>query len=81
MVRYMVNAMINISDEANQILNIVKARHNLKDKSQAIDFVARVYGGELLEPELRPEFVERIKKAEKGKFVKVSNFGQHYGVD
>ena len=77
----MVNAMINISDEANQILNIVKARHNLKDKSKAIDFVAREYGGELLEPELRPEFVERIKKAEKGKFIKISNFAKHYGVE
>lgn len=77
----MVNAMINISDEANQILNIVKARHNLKDKSQAIDFVAREYGDELLEPELRPEFIERIKKAEKGKFIRISNFAKHYGVD
>ena len=28
---YMVNAMINISDQANQILNIVKAKHNFKD--------------------------------------------------
>jgi len=35
----MVNAMINISKQANQILNIVKARHNLKDKSAAIEFV------------------------------------------
>ncbi len=77
----MVKAMIDVSEEANQILNIVKARHNLKDKSQAIDFVAKEYGIELLEPELRPEFVERIKKAEKGKFVKVSNFAKHYWVD
>lgn len=77
----MVNAMINISDEANQILNIVKARHNLKDKSKAIDFVAKEYGGELLEPELQPEFIERIKKAERGKFIRVSNFAKHYGVE
>ena len=78
---YMVNAMINISEDANQILNIVKARYNLKDKSQAIDFVAREYGGELLEPELRPGFIERVRKAEKGKFVKISNFARHYGAD
>lgn len=77
----MVNAMINISDEANQILNIVKARYNFKDKSQAVDFVAKEYGGELLEPELRPEFIERIKKAEKGKFIRINNFAKHYGVE
>ena len=81
MVMYMVNAMINISEEANQIFNIVKAKHNLKDKSEAIDFVAKEYGNEVLEPELRPDFIERIKKAEKGKFIKVSNFAKHYGVE
>ena len=77
----MVKAMIDVSDEANQILNIVKARHNLKDKSEAIDFVAKEYGTELLEPELQPEFIERIKKAERGKFIRVSNFAKHYGVE
>ena len=77
----MVKAMINVSEEANQILNIVKAKHNLKDKSAAINLVALEYGHEMLEPELRPEFIERIKKAEKGKFVKVSDFAKHYGVE
>ena len=76
----MVKAMIDVSEEANQILNIVKAKHNLKDKSEAINQVALEYGKEILEPELRPEFIERIKKAEKGQFVKVSNFAKHYGV-
>lgn len=77
----MVNAMINISDEANQILNIVKAKHNFKDKSEAIDFVAKEYGEQVLEPELRPEFIERIRAAEKGKFIRIDNFAKHYGVD
>ncbi len=68
----MVHAMINISEESNHVLNIVKAKHKLKDKSEAIDFVTKEYGQELLEPELRPEFAERINKAEKGKFVRGS---------
>ena len=57
---YMVQAMVNISDNANQILNIVKARYNLKDKSEAIEKVVLSCGGELLEPELRPEFIKKI---------------------
>ena len=45
---YIVQAMIEISDEANQILNIVKAKHNLRDKSKAIEKVIIEYGTEVL---------------------------------
>ena len=66
----MVQAMIEISNEVNQILNIVKARFGLNTKSEAIAKVVVEYGSELLEPELRPEYVEKIKKMEKeGNFV------------
>ncbi len=54
---YMVQATINISEDSNQILNIVKAKYKLKDKSAAIDFVVTQYGAKMLEPELRPEFI------------------------
>ena len=65
----MVQAMINISRDTNQVLNIVKARFNLKDKSEAIEKVVLDYGGEILEPELRPEYVQKIRNIEKkGKF-------------
>lgn len=65
----MVQAMINISKQVNQILNIVKARDNLKDKSQAIEKAVLGYGTDLLEPELRPEYIEKIRNIEKkGKF-------------
>ncbi len=65
----MVQAMINISENTNQVLNIVKARFNLKDKSEAIERVVLDYGGDILEPELRPEFIQKIKRMEKeGKF-------------
>ena len=66
--------MIDISKQANQILNIVKARHNLKDKSKAIEKVVLDYGEEVLEPELRPEFIQKIKRIEKeGKFKTFNN--------
>ena len=70
----MVQAMIDISKQANQILNIVKARHNLKDKSDAIERVVLDYGENMLEPELRPEFIQKIKRIEKdGKFKTINN--------
>ena len=71
---YRVKAMIDISKNTNQVLNIVKARFNLKDKSEAIEKVVLEYGEDILEPELRPEFIQKIKKIEKeGKFKTFKN--------
>ena len=61
----MVQAVINISDRTNRVLNIVKAKYGLKTKSEAIDRMALEYEEDLLGPELRPEFIEEIKEAEK----------------
>lgn len=65
----MVKAIININESTNRLLNILKAKYGLKDKSQAINKMAEQYEDEILEPELRPEYVEKIKKIQKhGKF-------------
>ena len=67
----MVQAVINIKEHANRILNIVKAKYGLKDKSQAIELVIEKYEATFLEPELRLEYIEKIKKIQKhGKFKK-----------
>ena len=60
-----VQAVINISDRTNRVLNIIKAKYGLRTKSEAIDRMATEYEMEFLEPELRPEYVERIKEIEK----------------
>ena len=78
---YMVKAMIDIPEDVNHVLNIVKARFNLKDKSEAISKVTLEYGGEILEPELRPEYVERAKKIMQEPTVKIKNFAQHFGLE
>ena len=75
----MVQAMISITEEANQILNIVKAKHNLNDKSQAIDFVVKEYGKDLLEPRLRPEYVEKLKRIKKGRYLTQEEFEKEVG--
>lgn len=77
----MVKAIVNINERANRVLNIVKAKHGLKTKSEAINIVVNEYGKSLLEPELRPEFVEKINARQKEKTVKISNFSSHYGLD
>lgn len=67
----MVKAMIDIDDHANRIINIVKARYGLQDKSQAINVMAIKYEEDILEPEMRPEFIERLRKIEGEKSVHV----------
>ena len=59
---YMVQATIKISEDSNQILNIVKAKYKLKDKSAAIDFIVTQFGAKMLEPELRPEFIAEMQQ-------------------
>jgi len=66
--------MIKISDNANQILNIVKARFNLKDKSEAIEKVVLVYGTELMEPQLRPEYVLKLARIMKSNHLSQEEF-------
>ncbi|MEK6897580.1 MAG: DUF2683 family protein [Nanoarchaeota archaeon] len=67
----MVKAIIDITEEANRILNILKAKYGLKDKSHAINIMAEKYEEELLEPQLRPEYIKIAEKIMKQKAIKV----------
>ena len=77
----MVQALLHLSENTNRVLNIVKAKYGLKDKSEAIEYIIEEYIETQGEPELRPEFIERIKKAEKGKFIRVKNFAKEFGLE
>jgi len=74
----MVKAIVNINEGGNRILNIVKAKENLKDKSEAINLILNCYGKELLEPELRPEFIKELLEAQKEKTVKIKDWDKHF---
>jgi hypothetical protein len=69
----MVKAIIDISKKANRVLNILKAKYGLNDKSAAIDKMAEEYEEDLLEPGLRPEYVDKLKKIEKEKGIPFKN--------
>jgi len=76
----MVKAIVNIDNEANRILNIVKAKENLKDKSEAINLILSSYGKEILEEELRPEFITDLLKAQNEEVVEVKDWDKHFGL-
>ena len=66
----MVQAIIDIEKQTNKVLNIVKAKFGLRDKSEAIDVMAEQYEKELLEPQLRPEYAEKLRKIKKEKGIR-----------
>ena len=70
----MVQAMIEIPKEANHILNIVKARYNLKTKSEAIAKIVLECGANIIEPELRPEYKIKLAKITGGKHLSREEF-------
>ena len=76
----MVQALISIDDNTNRVLNVVKAKYDLKDKGEAIEFLVGYYIDKTEEPELRPEFIEKMKKISKQKTIKVTDLAKRYGI-
>ena len=72
----MVQAIINISEKANRVINIVKAKHGLKDKSEAINIMAEEYEQEIMEPQLRPEYIKKLQKIQKQKTISFKNIDE-----
>ncbi|MBU0929788.1 MAG: DUF2683 family protein [Nanoarchaeota archaeon] len=69
----MVQALVEIDENTNRVLNVVKAKYGLKDKGEAIQIVVGKYIEEENEPELRPEYLEKLQKIRKGKYIKFSS--------
>ncbi|MBU2496577.1 MAG: DUF2683 family protein [Nanoarchaeota archaeon] len=69
----MPKAIVELDERANRVINIVKAKYGMRDKGEAINKIAEEYGEEMLEPKLRPEWVEKMKKVMKEKAIKIGN--------
>lgn len=76
----MVSALVKLSDNANRVLNIVKARFGLKDKGEAIELIISKYSEEENEPELKEDFIRKFKEIEKQRSIRVEDFSKRYGI-
>ncbi len=76
----MVKALIELNENTNRVLNMVKAKFALKDKSQAIELIINKYIEYEEKPELRPEFIQEMKKIEKESSIVVDDFEKRYGL-
>jgi hypothetical protein len=79
----MVKALIDITNDANRILNIIKAAYGLNDKSQAIDMMAKQYEEIAFEPKIKASYLKKLEKISKEKIVHVGtidDFDRKYGL-
>ena len=79
----MVKAIVEIDEEANRVINVLKAQYGLRDKSQAINEMAKQYKVLVLESEVRPEYLKKLEKLRKEPIVRVGNavdFRKRYGL-
>ena len=76
----MVQALVKIDENTNRVLNVVKAKFGFNDKGEAIEFVVSQYIETEDEPELKPEFIEKIKQIQKEKSICVKDFAKRYGL-
>lgn len=76
----MVQALVEINENTNRVLNIVKAKFDLKDKGKAIEFVVNEFVEYENEPEFRPEFIQKMNKMVKQKSIRINDFAKRYGL-
>lgn len=77
----MVQAVVTLTDYEDRVVNIIKGKFGLKNKTEAIRKVIDEYAETLLEPELRPEFVEKMESRQKEPTTKIKNFKEHFGLE
>lgn len=77
----MVQALVKLSENTNRVLNVIKAKYELNDKGEAIEFLTNKYIEDQDEPELKEEFMKELTESKKsGKFIRVDDFEKRYGL-
>lgn len=71
----MPKAVIDLSEHANRIVNVVKARDGMKSKSEALERIVEDYEEHILDPALKPDFAADLKRIREGQFDQVEELG------
>ncbi len=69
----MIKALVMFNEDEDQLLNLMKAKYRLRNKNDALRLFLKKYGENELEPELRPEYLRKIRKIEKEGYGKTFN--------
>jgi len=66
----MTQAIVNLGEHEDRVLNIIKGKYGFKNKSDAVNFAIDKFEESFLEPELRPEYEAKLKRIQKQKPVR-----------
>lgn len=69
----MVFAQLNMDEYTNRVLNVIKAKFGLKDKSEALNKFAEMYGDELVEKEPNDQYVKKVLETSERHLKKYGN--------
>ena len=64
---------MEIDEEANKVINLLKAQYGLRDKSQAINKMAKQYKEIVLESEFSPEYIRKLMEIQKEPIIRVGS--------
>ncbi len=68
-----VSARIELDSYANKVLAVLKAKYGLRDKSEAINKFAELYGDEIVEKEANEKYVRKIVEISNNHLKKYGN--------
>jgi hypothetical protein len=63
----MVQSIVTLGDYEDRVLMVVKGKYGFRNKSDAVNFIIGKFEEQFLEPQLRPEYVEKLGRIEKQK--------------
>ena len=56
----MVFARISINEYTNKVLNVIKAKFSLNNKSEALNKFTELYGEEIVEKEAKDQYIKKV---------------------
>ncbi len=59
----MVFARVELTDYANKVINVIKAKFGFNDKSEALNKFIELYGDDVVEQEAKDEYVQKVLDA------------------
>ena len=66
----MVDARVELKPYSNKVVNVVKAKYELADKSEALNKFIELYGENEVEKEVSEEYIKKILEIEERHFKK-----------
>ena len=77
----MVDARVSLKKYSNTVLTVVKAKYDLKDKSQALNKFIEIYGWNEVEPQVKESYVKKLLKIEDDYFKENKNKQKYTNIE